>query len=164
MPPHTGGEIEAEGAVDEVESIYRIFLQFMADGFPPEELEVVDSVLRMFTEPCLRADVPLLRKVWMDEAQAKATRLANLGVSASELASADRFAELLREEGEEPETKTSAKGNEVYAFAKTDDYMRGGVEEVWLKQITPKQFSDKVNDIFQQEMKDGVVKKPPPRG
>ena len=48
--------------------------------------------------------------------------------------------------------------------AKTDDYMRGGVEEVWLKQITPKQFSDKVNDIFQQELKDGVVKKPPPRG
>src|SRR5262249_11840215 len=64
----------AEGAVDEVESIYRIFLQFMADGFPVEELEVIDSVLKMFTEPCLRADVPLLRKVWMDEAQAKATR------------------------------------------------------------------------------------------
>jgi raffinose/stachyose/melibiose transport system substrate-binding protein len=48
--------------------------------------------------------------------------------------------------------------------AKTDDYMRGGIEEVWLKQITPKQFSDKVNDIFQQELKDGIVKKPPPRG
>lgn len=48
--------------------------------------------------------------------------------------------------------------------AKTDDYMRGGIEEVWLKQITPKQFSDKVNDIFQSELKDGLVKKPPPRG
>jgi raffinose/stachyose/melibiose transport system substrate-binding protein len=48
--------------------------------------------------------------------------------------------------------------------SKTDDYMKGGVEEVWLKQITPKQFSDKVNDTFQQELKDGVVKKPPPRG
>jgi raffinose/stachyose/melibiose transport system substrate-binding protein len=48
--------------------------------------------------------------------------------------------------------------------SKTDDYMKGGVEEVWLKQITAKQFSDKVNDIFQQELKDGVVKKPPPRG
>jgi raffinose/stachyose/melibiose transport system substrate-binding protein len=47
--------------------------------------------------------------------------------------------------------------------AKTDDYMKGGIEEVWLKQITPKQFSDKVNDTFQQEMKDGLVKKPPPR-
>ena len=48
--------------------------------------------------------------------------------------------------------------------AKTDDYMKGGIEEVWLKQLTPKQFSDKVNDTFQQEMKDGLVKKPPPRG
>src|SRR5882757_579240 len=47
--------------------------------------------------------------------------------------------------------------------AKTDDYMKGGIEEVWLKQITPKQFSDKLNDTFQQEMKDGLVKKPPPR-
>ena len=37
-------------------------------------------------------------------------------------------------------------------------------ESVNSKQITPKQFSDKVNDIFQQELKDGVVKKPPPRG
>ncbi len=48
--------------------------------------------------------------------------------------------------------------------SKTDDYMKGGVEEVWLKQVTPKQFSDKINEIFQQELKDGVVKKPPPRG
>jgi raffinose/stachyose/melibiose transport system substrate-binding protein len=47
--------------------------------------------------------------------------------------------------------------------AKTDDYMKGGIEEVWLKKITPKQFSDKLNDTFQQEMKDGLVKKPPPR-
>lgn len=47
--------------------------------------------------------------------------------------------------------------------AKTDDYMKGGIEEVWLKQITPKQFSDRLNDTFQQEMKEGLVKTPPPR-
>lgn len=114
----------ADGACDEVESIWTIFCRFMADGFPVEELDVIDSVLKMFSEPCLRADVPLLRTVWEKEARAKAQRLADLNVSAAELASADRFAELLREEGEEPETKMSAKGNQVYAFAKTDDYMR----------------------------------------
>ena len=42
-------------------------------------------------------------------------------------------------------------------------FKSGGIEEVWLKQITPKQFSDRLNDIFQQEMKEGLVKKPPPR-
>lgn len=114
----------ADGAEDEVESIFNIFQRFMADSFPVEELDVIDSVLKMFTEPCLRADVPLLRKVWQTEAVNKATRLADLDVTASELASADRFAELLREEGEEPETKTSPKGNQIYAFAKSDDYMR----------------------------------------
>jgi len=41
--------------------------------------------------------------------------------------------------------------------------MKGGIEEVWLKQITPKQFSDRLNDTFQQEMKEGLVKTPPPR-
>lgn len=113
-----------EGACDEVESIFHIFQQFMAAGFPVEELDVIDSVLKMFSEPVLRADVPLLRQVWQTEAINKAARLEALNVSAADLASADRFAELLREEGEEPETKTSTKGNEVYAFAKTDDYMR----------------------------------------
>lgn len=114
----------AEGACDEVESIWKIFCQFMADGFPIEELDVIDSVLKMFSEPTLCADIPLLQQVWVTEASKKADRLANLNVTASELASADRFAELLREEGEEPETKTSPKGNEIYAFAKNDDYMR----------------------------------------
>lgn len=114
----------ADGACDEVESIFAIFQRFMADGFPVEELDVIDSVLKMFCEPVLRGDIPLLQKVWQIEAVKKAERLANLGVSASDLASADRFAELLREEGEEPETKTSPKGNEIYAFAKNDDYMR----------------------------------------
>ena len=114
----------ADGACDEVESIYRIFQLFMEDGFPVEELDVIDSVIKMFSEPCLRADIPLLQKVWVDEAGKKEARRANLGVTAAELASADRFAELLREEGEEPETKTSPKGNEIYAFAKNDDYMR----------------------------------------
>jgi hypothetical protein len=114
----------AEGACDEVESIFKIFSYFMAQGFPLEELEVVDSVIKMFSEPVLRGDIPLLRKVWENEAIKKHERLAALNVSAAELSSADRFAELLREEGEEPETKTSPKGNQVYAFAKTDDYMR----------------------------------------
>ncbi len=47
--------------------------------------------------------------------------------------------------------------------ARTDDYMKGGMEEVWLGQITAKQFCDKVNEIFQQDLKDGLVKTLPAR-
>jgi hypothetical protein len=116
-------DLVAEGAMDEVESIWRIFHLFMRQGFPPEELKVVDTTIKMFTEPVLRADVDLLAKIWEGENERKANRLGDLGVAATDLASADRFADLLRAEGIEPETKQGKNGL-IYAFAKTDDFMR----------------------------------------
>src|SRR5262249_25434476 len=85
---------------------------------------VVDQTIRMFVEPCLRADSSLLNDVWMKEETTKANRMALLGVDESVLQSADKFAELLRAEGEEPEKK-QGKNGDIYAFAKTDEYMRG---------------------------------------
>jgi len=65
---------------------------------------------------------------------------------------------------------TSALQHKTYGYApwtfwpaRTDDYMKGGMEEVWLGQITAKQFCDKVNEIFQQDLKDGLVKTLPDR-
>jgi len=65
---------------------------------------------------------------------------------------------------------TSALQHKTYGYApwtfwpsRTDDYMKGGMEEVWLGQITAKQFCDKVNETFQQDMKDGLVKALPER-
>ena len=46
----------AEGACDECESIWKIFHLLMQQGFPPEELKVVDTTMKMFTEPVLRGD------------------------------------------------------------------------------------------------------------
>lgn len=113
----------AEGSIDEVESIWQIFCRLMKDGFPREELQVVDATVKMFTEPVLRGDVEMLAKVWQDENTKKQQRLAALQVDRSELQSADKFAELLRAEGIEPEKKNGKKG-EIYAFAKTDQFMR----------------------------------------
>lgn len=117
----------AVGACDEVESIWAIFQRFMEMGFPREEIEVVDATIKMFTEPVLRADIDLLGKVWEDEANKKQARLQALNVTASDLQSSDRFAQLLRDEGLEPEQK-DGKNGAIYAFAKTDEFMRELVE------------------------------------
>jgi DNA polymerase len=119
----------AEGACDEVESIWNIFCNFMHSGFPREELYVIDVTIRMFTEPVLRADIPLLAKVWQDENTRKQERLAELNVTKEQLQSDNKFAELLKAEGVEPPTKISPKtGKDAWAFAKTDQGMRDLLE------------------------------------
>lgn len=117
----------AEGCNDEAESIWKIFHWF-AQEFPAEEYEVVDSTIRWFTEPCLKADTAILGRVWQAEVERKRNLLARLGVQETELASADRFADLLRARGVEPQMKLGKEAEDgtpryVYAFAKTDAFM-----------------------------------------
>lgn len=124
----------ADGAIDEVESIWKLFTEKLAPAFPVEEFDVVDMVIRMFTQPVMQGDLNMLADLWQREEVKKSSILRDLGFDVSteagrafaesELQSSERFAALLRAEGEEPETKTTAKGNEVFAFAKTDPYMR----------------------------------------
>lgn len=114
------------GACDEVESIWKIFAEF-AKTFPQEEYGVVDMVTRMFVDPVLRADTAMLGQLWQNEETHKANGLAALGVDESDLQSADKFADLLREEGVEPEEK-DGKNGPIYAFAKTDQFMRDLLE------------------------------------
>lgn len=116
----------AAGAEDEVESIWRLF-QIMGKEFPQSEYEVVDITIRAFTEPHLKADTALLASVWEKEAERKRAILETLQLDASELQSAEKFAALLRAEGVEPEQK-EGKNGPIYAFAKTDDFMRELVE------------------------------------
>jgi len=111
-----------EGAIDEVESIWKIF-GLMHQQFPVEEYESISTTIKMFTEPVLVADVPALAKVWQDESTKKANMLNDLNVTAEDLQSADRFAQLLRDEGIEPETKSGKKGP-IWAFAKNDAFMK----------------------------------------
>lgn len=111
----------ADGAVDEVESIWKIF-QIYAKDFPAEEFEVADTTIKMFTIPALRADVGLLAQVWENEAKNKNARSAELNITEAQLQSADQFAQLLRDEGVEPEKK-NGKNGEIYAFAKNDQFM-----------------------------------------
>ena len=90
--------------------------------FPLEELQVIDMTVRMFTEPKLLGDIDVFAKVWSFEQERKAQLLEDLGVASSDLQSADKFAALLQAEGIAPERK-AGKNGEIYAFAKTDQFM-----------------------------------------
>lgn len=110
-----------DGAADEVESIWVLFGRMM-QTFPPSQLEVIDILVRMFTNPVLKGDGRFFGSLWEAEAKKKGLLLQQLGVTEAELQSADRFAELLREQGVEPGRK-KGKNGDIYAFAKSDSFM-----------------------------------------
>ncbi len=115
-------ELVADGACDEAESIWQIFCK-MLETFPPTQLEVVDILIRMFVNPVLQGDGAFFAKVWEAEAKKKGALLQALNLTEADLQSSDRFAELLRAEGVEPEMK-QGKNELIYAFAKNDDFLK----------------------------------------
>jgi DNA polymerase len=110
------------GACHDVELTWQIF-HLLASAFPREEYAIVDATVRMFTQPVFEADRELLASIAASEEERKASLLAELDVTESDLQSAEKFASLLRAAGIEPETKPGKHGP-IYAFAKTDPFMR----------------------------------------
>lgn len=97
------------------------FLDRLLPGYPKNELKLIDATIRMFTEPQLALDAELLTEAIEDDKKARGDLLGRLGVADAELASNDRFAEILRGVGIDPPTKISpTTKKEVYAFAKND--------------------------------------------
>lgn len=116
----------ADGAEDEVESIWLLFRRFMLD-FPREEIEVMSTTIKMFVDPVLRADVNMLADLWESEAARKSKMMLDLNVSEAELQSADKFVTLLEDEGVEVEYK-DGKNGPIPAIAKTDFFMQDLLE------------------------------------
>ena len=96
--------------------------------FPRSELPVVSLTVKMFTEPCLVGDLDLLGQAWSEEEIYKRELYERLGIplahAPGQLRSDKMFAQMLEAVGVEPELKTTAKGNEKYAFAKSDFFMQ----------------------------------------
>lgn len=102
-----------------------IWKRFRKD-FPPQELLVMDMVLRMAVTPRFTLDQDLLAQHLAKVQADKQTLLARTGImSKDDLMSNDKFAEALRLLGVEPGTKPSPANPEkhTYAFAKTDPFM-----------------------------------------
>lgn len=108
--------------INDVELTYKLFKVFMEKGFPQQELKLIDTTLRMFTEPALELDYKLLRKHLRATRTAKEDLLTAAGITdKKDLMSNQKFAALLEEQGVVVPLKTSpATGKQTYAFAKTD--------------------------------------------
>lgn len=122
----------ADYCVNDVELTYQLWLKLKRE-IPTSELLVIDQTLRMYTQPIVQFDVPMLEQHLAETRQRKEDTIAGLaqamGMDAKVdaqalkpiLMSNNNLATMLRALGVEPPMKISARtGNETYAFGKTD--------------------------------------------
>lgn len=98
----------------------QIFLRLI-EGYPTKELKLIDMTLKMYTNPLLTLDKEMLAQAIDEEKTTREGLLQRLNIHEAELASNDRFAEVLRQMNVEPPTKISkTTGQSAYALAKND--------------------------------------------
>lgn len=118
--------------INDVELTHRLF-QKMLPRFPKKELKLIDTTLRMFTEPVLTLDTSMLDAHLAEVKDKKARALLDSGVTVEELMSNQKFAEALRNLGVEPPMKTSlTTGKQTLALAKNDEeFTKLAAHEDW---------------------------------
>lgn len=106
----------------DVNLTYQLYFK-LKPYIPVREMFLIDLTIRMFTEPKIELDLPLLITHLAEVRNKKAELLKSIGLDSREaLMSNDKFAGMLRKLGVEPPKKISpTTGKETYAFAKTDD-------------------------------------------
>jgi DNA polymerase len=118
----------ADGCLHDCELTWQCAAAMLSGGseivryaFPASEIPVVDLTVRMFTEPVLVGDLEALNQAWTAEQEARDELFSRLGdVTPAMLRKDDVLAQMLLELGVEPPLKITTKGNEKYAFAKSD--------------------------------------------
>ena len=126
----TPEELEAYGdyCINDTEMTYKLAMKLMK-GFPPEELQLIDLTMRMFTEPVLELDKGVLETHLEAVKRKKADLLGKALISKDNLMSNPQLAETLRSLGVEPPMKISpTTGKETYAFAKNDEDFKALLE------------------------------------
>jgi DNA polymerase I-like protein with 3'-5' exonuclease and polymerase domains len=119
----SGEELSRYGdyCVNDVELTYKLF-KTMVKNFPKQEMKLIDVTLRMFIDPIMELDLPLLEAHLQAVKDRKDMLLEDAGVSKDDLMSNPKFAELLKELGVEPPMKISpTTGKETLALAKSDE-------------------------------------------
>jgi DNA polymerase len=101
----------------------------MRHPYPVRELELIDRLIRMYTEPSLVLNQDKLEKHLAGVIKRKEALLAACAVDKDLLMSNPKFAELLQNLGVTPPMKISpATGKLTFAFAKTDPGMKDLLE------------------------------------
>lgn len=113
-----------EGCIHDSELTLIIAEKFL-ETLPPEELQIIDLTIRMFTEPALALDSPRLTIELARVRKSKADALEALNVDKKDLASSKKFGVLLEAQGVEVPMKISpTTGKDIPALAKTDAGMK----------------------------------------
>ena len=116
-------DVESELAAYCKHDVYlceRIF-ERLAINYPAKELRLIDMTLKMYTRPMLELDQKMLIEALVEEGRHRESLLKRVGVEEAELASNQRFAEILRSMSITPPTKISkTTGKETLALAKND--------------------------------------------
>jgi DNA polymerase len=107
--------------MNDVTLTYDLF-NVLVQRFSRQELKLIDLTIKMFSEPALHLDTPLLEQHLM-QVKARKEKLLDACISDKDtLMSNPKLAELLISLGVEPPMKISpANGKETYAFAKSDE-------------------------------------------
>ena len=106
--------------VNDTELTYTLFNKLL-DGFPQQELKLIDLTIRMFAEPVLEVDTEMLVEHLTSIRNFKDKLLDASGLDTETLMSNNKFADWLRSRGVEPPMKISpATGRDTLAFSKTD--------------------------------------------
>jgi DNA polymerase family A len=93
----------------------------LVQGYPASELRLIDMTLKMYTQACLRLDQKMLIEALHEEGTKREGLLQQLGVNESDLASNQKFAEILEGLGVSAPIKISkTTGKETLALAKND--------------------------------------------
>jgi DNA polymerase len=122
----TSSDLAKYGAYccNDVDLCYTLF-GIMAPRFGKGEIQLIDLTLRMFTEPVLTLDLPLLEQHLEEVKEKKERLLAAANSDRDTLLSNDKFAALLQSIGVVVPTKVSpATGKETWALAKSDEGLK----------------------------------------
>ena len=107
--------------INDVEITYKLF-GILKQGVSKRELKLIDLTLRMFTEPALVLDLPLLEQHLIEVVERKEKLIAEASADRETLLSNPKFAERLQQLGVNPPMKISpTTGKATLALAKSDE-------------------------------------------
>ena len=114
--------------INDVDLTFDLFCMY-ARVFNGEEIKVIDATIKMFTDPILELDVPLLEQHLDSVITEKEELMLAAQANSEVLQSNPKFAECLRTLGVEPPTKISPRTNKkTFAFSKSDKAMTALLE------------------------------------
>ena len=106
---------------NDTELTYALFNKLL-EGFPLNELKLIDKTIRMFTEPVLELDAGVLIPHLTSVREKKRLLMDSIEQSKDEIMSNPKLAAVLEGLGVQPPMKPSpTTGKETYAFAKSDE-------------------------------------------